>query len=72
MKVVYLIMRGEGDGKVIGVFANELDATIQVELNARTVHGINPKTEPLDFTGALSRYGWADRVWWQKEVLYEH
>lgn len=71
MRFVYLVMSGEGYGKVIGVFANELDATIQVNLNAYTVHGINPKTEPLDFDGALMRYGWADRIWWQKEVLYD-
>ncbi len=71
MKFVYLVMSGKDYGKVIGVFANEFDATIQVNLNAQTVHGINPKTEPLDFTGALMRYGWADRVWWQKEVLYD-
>ena len=70
MRFVYLIMSGEGYGKVIGVFSNELDATIQVHLNAQTVHGIDPETEPLDFNGGLMRYGWADRVWWQKEVLY--
>lgn len=70
MKFVYLVMSGKGYGKVIGAFANEFDATIQVNLNAQTAHGINPETEPLDFTGALMRYGWADRVWWQKEVLY--
>ena len=39
--------------------------------NAQCVYGINVKTEPLDFTGALMRYGWADRIWWQKEVLYD-
>ena len=71
MKFVYLIMSGEGYGKVIGVFANENDATIQVLLNAQTVWGITPEAEPLDFTGELCRYGWADRVWWQKEVLYD-
>lgn len=71
MKFVYLIMSGEGDGRVLGVYANEKDATIQVNLNARCVWGINPNTEPLDFLGALSRYGWADRIWWQKEVLYD-
>lgn len=70
MKFVYLVMSGEGNGKVLGVFANEIDATIQVNINAEVVHGINLKTEPLDFDGALMRYGWADRIWWQKEVLY--
>jgi len=70
MQFVYLVMSGEGYGKVIMVCANELDATIQVNLNAQTAYGIDPKTEPLDFDGALMRYGWADRVWWQKEVMY--
>ena len=71
MRFVYLIMRGAGYGRVIGVFANENDATIQVLLNAQTIWGIDPKTDPLDFTGALGRYGWADQIWWQKEVLYD-
>lgn len=71
MKLVYLVMSGEGYGRVIGVYAKQIDATHQVDINAQAVHGINPKTEPLDFDGALMRYGWADRVWWQKEVLYD-
>lgn len=71
MKVVYLVMRGEGYGKVIGVFSNKIDATIQVDLNAQCVYGIDVKIEPLDFDGALMRYGWADKVWWQEEVLYD-
>lgn len=71
MRFVYLVMRGQGHGEVIGVFANEFDATCQVNINAQTVWGIDPLTEPLDFTGALTRYGWADKVWWQKEVLYD-
>jgi hypothetical protein len=56
---------------VLGVCSTEFTATNLVNNNARVVHGINPDKEPLDFTGALSRYGWADRVWWQKEVLYD-
>ena len=71
MKFVYLIMSGEGDGRVLGVCATEFTATNLVRNNARVVHGIDPDREPLDFTGALMRYGWADRIWWQKEVLYE-
>lgn len=70
MKHVYLVMCGEGNGRVLGVYANEMDATIQVKLNARTVHGINPLTDAVDFDGTLSRFGWADKIWWQKEVLY--
>ena len=70
MKFIYLVMSGEGYGRVICAFSNEIDATRQVNINAEVVHGIDPKTEPLDFDGALCRYGWADRIWWQKEVLY--
>ena len=70
MKYVYLVMSGEKHGKVLGVYSNENDATIQVNINAQSVWGINPKIEHLDFDGALMRYGWADRVWWQKEVVY--
>lgn len=71
MRYVYLIMSGERCGRVIGVFANENDATIQVLLNARVNWGIDPKNELLDFDGSLTRYGWADRCWWQKEIVYE-
>jgi hypothetical protein len=69
MKSVYIVCSG-ADNLILGVYASEIDATIQVNLNARTVHGIDPRTEPLDFDGALMRYGWADRVWWQKEVVF--
>ena len=64
-------MSGEGYGRVLGVFANELDAILAVHNNARVNWGINPKAEPLDFDGSLIRYGWADRCWWQKEVVYD-
>ena len=70
MKFVYLVMSGEGNGRVLGVFANKIDATHQVNIDAEVIHGIDPKIEPLDFSGALSRYGWADKIWWQEEVLY--
>ena len=71
MKFVYLIMSGEGNGRVLGVCSTEFTATNLVHNNARVVHGIDPDREPLDFSGALARYGWADRIWWQKEVLYD-
>lgn len=70
MKSVYIVCSGTNN-RILGVYASEIGATIQVNLNARTVHGIDPRTEPLDFDGALMRYGWADRVWWQREVLYD-
>ena len=71
MKFVYLIMSGVSNGRVVGVCSTETTATNLVHINARVVHNINPNKEPLDFDGALTRYGWADRIWWQKEVLYD-
>ena len=49
MKFVYLIMSGEGSGRVLGVCSTEFTATNLVNNNARVVHGINPDKEPLDF-----------------------
>ena len=71
MKFVYLIMSGKDGGRLLGVRSNERTATNIVRNNARVVHNIDPDREPLDFSGALTRYGWADRIWWQKEVLYD-
>lgn len=58
-------------GRILAVTTNEKYATYLVNENARIVHDINPTTDPTDFDGALMRYGWADIVWWQKEVLYD-
>lgn len=69
-KTVYIVMSGEGYGRILGVFANKTDATNNVRTVARCNYGITPDNEPLDFDGSLARYGWADRVWWQREVLY--
>lgn len=71
MKFVYLIMSGEGNGKVVGVCSTETTATNLVHTKARVVHNINPNKELPDFDGTLARYGWADLIWWQKEVLYD-
>lgn len=70
MQSVYILMSGEGYGRILGAFSNPTDATNHANLVARCNYGINPKTTPLDFDGSLARYGWADRVWWQREVLY--
>lgn len=70
MRYVYLIMSGEGYGRLLGVFQDQMDAINHVNIVARCNYGINPDTEPLDFNGSLARYGWADKVWWQREVLY--
>lgn len=71
MKYVYLIMSGEGYGRVLAVCESEQTATIYVNTNARLNWGIDPNKEPLDYSGALMRYGWADKCWWQKEIVYD-
>ena len=70
MNYVYLIMGGEGYGRVLGVVASKEHATKLVNSNAAINYDINPKSDPLDFDGALMRYGWADKTWWQKETVY--
>jgi hypothetical protein len=71
MKYVYLVMSGEGYGRVLAVCESEHTATVYVNTNARINWDIDPNKEPLDFSGALMRYGWADKCWWQKEVVYD-
>jgi hypothetical protein len=74
MKFVYLVMCGEGYGRVIRVVTRESTATLMVNMYAVSNYDIDvcrADCPPLDFDGALMRYGWADRVWWQKEVLYD-
>lgn len=73
MKFVYIVMSGEHNGKIIRVFGEKEIATLAVNLYALKHFGIdiaNTNHTPLDFDGALMRYGWADKVWWQKEVVY--
>jgi hypothetical protein len=73
MKYVYLIMSGEGYGRVLAVCEEKGVATLYVNMHAAVNLGMDiNKTDcpPLDFDGALMRYGWADKVWWQKEVVY--
>ena len=73
-KYVYLVIVGEGYGRVIGVAATKSLATLMVNMYAANNYGFDvcrADCPPLDFDGALMRYGWADHVWWQKEVLYD-
>ena len=73
MKYVYLIMSGEGYGRVLAVCEDKGQATLYVNMNAKINWGIDinrADCPPLDFDGALMRYGWADKCWWQKEILY--
>lgn len=71
MQFVYVVISGEGHYNIVGIYANEAEATCHVNLCAQNIYGIDPTTDPVDFEGALMRYGWADLVWWQKEVLYD-
>jgi hypothetical protein len=73
MKYVYLIMSGEGYGRVLAVCEEKGTATLYVNMHAAVNLGMDinkADCPPLDFDGALMRYGWADKVWWQKEVVY--
>lgn len=73
MEFVYIVMSGENNGRIICVFKEKGIATLAVDLYALNHFGIditNINHTPLDFDGALMRYGWADKVWWQKEVVY--
>jgi hypothetical protein len=56
--------------KIKRVFRDKNSATILVNTIAEQKYGITPQNTPLDFTGALMAYGWADTVWWSAEVLY--
>ena len=74
MKCVYLMMCGEGYGKVVNAFATKSAATLMVNMYATSHYDIDvcrADCPPLDFDGALMRYGWADKVWWQKEIVYD-
>ena len=68
MNTVYIVMM-EGR-KIQRVFRSKLEATRLVNTIAEQKYGITPKDTPLDFDGALMTYGWADIVWWTREVLY--
>ena len=68
MNTVYIVMT-EGR-KIKRVFRDKNSATILVNTIAKQKYSITPKDTPLDFDGALMTYGWADTVWWTREVLY--
>lgn len=68
MNTVYIVMT-EGR-KIQRVFRSKLEATRLVNIIAEQKYGITPKSTPLDYSGALMTYGWADIVWWTAEVLY--
>jgi hypothetical protein len=67
MDFVYIVMTKK-DG-VRMVVKNKTDATRKVDMIAFRELGL-PALEPIDFDGSLMRYGWADKCWWQREVVY--
>ena len=69
MNTVYIVMT-EGR-KIKRVFRNKNSATMMVNAIAKQKYGITPKDTPLVLDGALMMYGWADTVWWTREVLYD-
>jgi hypothetical protein len=68
MNTVYIVMT-EGR-KIQRVFRDKNSATVLVNAIAKQKYGITPKDTPLDFGGTLMTYGWADKCWWQREVVY--
>lgn len=73
MNSVYIVMSGEGYGRIIAVCKDKMQATLYVNTNARINWDIDigrADCPPLDFDGSLMRYGWADKCWWQREIVY--
>lgn len=68
MNSVYIVMT-EGR-KIKRVFRDKNSATVMVNTIAKQEYGITPKNTPRDFDGTLMTYGWANTVWWTREVLY--
>lgn len=52
------------------VCGNRALATFKVREIAELEYGFNVDEEPLDYSGALSRYGWDGVAYWQKEIVY--
>lgn len=65
---VYIVMT-EGR-KIQQVFSDKCSAMIKVRQEALRRYGITPDNTPLDFDGSLMTYGWADKVWWTRELVY--
>jgi hypothetical protein len=71
-KYVYIIMGGEGDGRVLGVVTTKERATLLVNMNAAINYDIDvckANCPPLDYNGEGKRFGWKDCTWWQKEEV---
>ena len=68
MNYVYLVW--DSEGKLRGVYRNEIDATLKVKTIAQQQFDVDPDKIPLDYSGSLFRYGWSDVAWWTKEIVY--
>lgn len=66
MDYVYLVWDTSG---LRMVCKNEIDATLKVNSIASDECGFSLDT-PLDYSGALCRFGWIDVAWWTKELIY--
>lgn len=69
-KYVYLIMSGEGYGRVLCAVSTPEQATLLVNTNAAINYGRDINKEncpPLDYNGEGKKYGWKDCTWWQRE-----
>ena len=69
MKSVYLVY-DECRGLQM-VCGNETLATIKVREIAQRDYGLNVDRTPLDYSGALMRYGWDGVAWWERMVVYD-
>ena len=71
-KYIYLIMSGEGYGRVLGAVTTPERATVLVNTNAAINYGrdiTKANCPPLDYNGEGKRYGWKDCTWWQEEAV---
>ena len=71
-KYIYLIMSGEGYGRVLGAVTTPERATVLVNTNAAINYGrdiTKNNCPPLDYNGEGNKYGWKDCTWWQREAV---
>lgn len=66
MDYVYLVWDLNG---LRMVCKNEIDATFKVNSIAYGEWEIDDSI-PLDYSGAICRYGWTNASWWTKEIIY--
>ena len=69
MKSVYLVY-DERHGLQM-VCGNETLATIKVREIAQRDYDLDVDRTPLDYSGAVMRYGWDGIAWWDREIVYD-